>query len=121
MKKLIRGFGFAFKGIGYAATTQLNFRIHLGATVLAVIFGLVLHLSVNEWLWIALCIGLVLAAELFNTSLELLTDLVSPEYHKIAGYVKDTAAAAVLIIAIVALVTGLVIFLPKILTLIHAA
>lgn len=122
MKKFLRGFGFAFKGIDYAAKTQLNFRVHLVATFLAVFSGLALHISVNEWLWIILCIALVLIAELFNTAIEFLTDLVSPEYNKLAGHIKDISAGAVLITAIFALATGLIIFLPKLQLLIqHAA
>jgi diacylglycerol kinase (ATP) len=99
MKKLIRSFGYAFKGMDYAAATQLNFRIHLVATLAAVILGIALKISVNQWLWIGACIALVLAAELMNSALEVLTDLVSPEYNVKAGRVKDMGAAAVLIIA----------------------
>lgn len=121
MKKLIRGFGYAFKGIGYATATQLNFRIHLVASLTACLLGYALHISVNEWIWIIFCMALVLAAELFNTAIEVLTDLVSPEYNTKAGHVKDVAAGGVLVTAIFALITGIIIFLPKILTLIHAA
>jgi diacylglycerol kinase (ATP) len=102
MKKLIRSFGYAFKGIGYATATQLNFRIHLVATVLAV--------------------GLVLILELVNTAVEALTDLASPGYHELAGRAKDVCAAAVVIAAAFAVITGLIIFLPKLLLLFpHAA
>lgn len=121
MKKFIRGFGFAFNGLGYAAKTQLNFRVHLVASLLAVFMGYALHISVNEWLWIAFCIAIVLMAELFNTALEFLVDLVSPEYNKLAGHIKDIAAGAVLVAALFALLTGCIIFLPKLLLLIHAA
>jgi diacylglycerol kinase (ATP) len=122
MKKLIRSFGYAFKGIGYATATQLNFRIHLVATVLAVGLGFALHLSINEWLWIILCIALVLILELVNTAVEALTDLASPGYHELAGRAKDVCAAAVVIAAAFAVITGLIIFLPKLLLLFpHAA
>lgn len=121
MRKLIRGFGFAFKGIGYAIDTQLNFRLHLVAALIAGLLGYALHISVSEWIWIICCIALVLAAELLNTAIEILTDIVSPEYNIKAGHVKDVAAGAVLITALFALATGLIIFLPKILILIHAA
>lgn len=120
-KKLMRSFGYAFKGLGYATKTQLNFRVHLMATLVAVFAGYALHISVNEWLWIALCIALVLICELFNTALESLVDLVSPDYNQLAGRVKDVAAAAVTIAALFALITGLIIFLPKLLTLMHYA
>ncbi len=122
MKKLLRSFGYAFKGIGYAAATQLNFRIHLITTCIAVFMGFALNISVNQWHWIILCIALVLIAELFNTAIEFLTDLVSPDYNELAGHVKDVSAGAVLVTAFFAIVTGAIIFIPKLqLLLQHAA
>jgi len=122
MKKLIRSFGYAFKGVAYATSSQLNFRIHLGATVLAILMGYLLKISVGEWQWIALCITLVLVTEIFNTMIETLVDLVSPGYNEKAGHIKDMSAGAVVIAALFAVITGLIIFLPKLLLLInHAA
>jgi len=122
MKKLIRSFGYAFKGVAYATTSQLNFRIHLAATVLATIAGFLLHISSGEWQWVMLCVTIVLVTEIFNTMIETLVDLVSPGFNEKAGRVKDMAAGAVVIAATFALVTGLIIFLPKILLLFnHAA
>ena len=120
--KLGRSFGYAFKGIAYAATTQLNFRVHLVATLLAVFLGLWLKITAGEWQWVMLCIALVLVVELLNTAIEILTDLVSPGYNAKAGHVKDVAAGAVIITALFALVTGLLIFVPKIIIVLsHAA
>jgi diacylglycerol kinase (ATP) len=121
MKKFIRGFGYAFNGIWHAAATQLNFRVHLVAAIVAIYAGYALHISKDEWLWIILCIAIVLVAELFNTAIEFLVDLVSPDYNKKAGLVKDMSAGAVLITAIGALAIGLIIFVPKLLVLIHHA
>jgi diacylglycerol kinase (ATP) len=122
MDKFFKGFGYAFKGLRYAAATQLNFRVHLVAMLVAFIMGYTLQISGNEWQWIILCIALVLVVELLNTAIETLTDLVSPQYNEKAGQVKDVAAGAVVITALFALVTGLIIFLPKLITLInHAA
>lgn len=121
MNKFIRGFGYAMNGIWHAAVTQLNFRVHLVCALVAVYAGYALHISNGEWLWIIFCIGMVLVAELFNTAIEFLTDLVSPGYNKKAGLVKDMSAGAVLITAIAALSIGLVIFVPKVLALIHHA
>jgi len=122
MKKLLRSFGYAFKGLAYATKTQRNFRVHLVATVIAVAMGYALHISVNDWQWIILSITLVLVAELFNTAIEALTDLVSPEYNELAGHVKDVSAGAVTLAAVFALIMGLIIFLPKLQLLIsHAA
>lgn len=120
-KKLMRSFGYAFKGLAYATKTQLNFRVHLIATLFAAFAGYALHISANEWRWVMLCIALVLICELFNTALETLTDLVSPGYNELAGRVKDIGAAAVTIAALFALITGLIIFLPKLLMLLHHA
>jgi diacylglycerol kinase (ATP) len=122
MKKLIRSFGYAFKGVAYATSSQLNFRIHLAATLIVIIMGCALHISVSEWQWVAISITLVLVTEIFNTMIETLVDLVSPGYNEKAGHIKDMSAGAVVIAALFALITGLIIFLPKLLLLInHAA
>jgi diacylglycerol kinase (ATP) len=117
MKKLIRSFGYAFKGVAYATKTQLNFRTHLGATTIAVAMGLFFHISTHEWLWVGLCVTVVLVTEIFNTMIEALTDMVSPGYNEKAGQIKDMSAGAVVIAAAFALTVGLVIFLPKLLLL----
>ena len=122
MKKLIRSFGYAFKGVAYATTSQLNFRIHLAATVIVLGMGYALHISVTEWQWIAASITLVLVTEIFNTMIETLVDLVTPGYNEKAGRIKDMSAGAVVIAALFALINGVIIFLPKLLLLInHAA
>lgn len=69
----------------------------------------------NEWIAIILCFGVVLAAEGFNTAIERLVNLVSPERNPIAGDVKDIAAGSVLICAIVAAIVGIIIFMPYVL------
>jgi diacylglycerol kinase (ATP) len=122
MKRLIRSFGFAFKGIKYATESQLNFRIHLVATLVAIGLGFALQISVEEWQWIILSITLVLVTELLNTAIETLTDLVSPTYNIKAGHVKDVSAGAVVVAAVFAFITGLIIFIPKLILLLpHAA
>ncbi len=113
-KKRKNSFVYAFRGIVYTIATQHNMWIHLFAAVLVVIFGFVLKVSFIEWLLLILAIGLVLSAEIFNSSVELLTDLVSPEINPKAGLVKDMAAGAVLVAAITSAVIGLLIFAPKI-------
>ncbi|MDN3581844.1 diacylglycerol kinase [Mucilaginibacter flavus] len=121
MKRLIRSFGFAFKGLRHATATQPNFRIHLVLTAIAIGLGFFLDISFNEWEWIALSIAFVLVVELLNTGIETLTDLVSPGYNEKAGRVKDVSAGAVVVAALFALITGVVIFLPKLIVLIHHA
>ncbi len=122
MNKFIRGFRFAFQGLLHACKTQLNFRVHLFCAAIAIGLGFFLRISTAEWLWIILSIGMVLLTEIINTAIELLVDLVSPEYNEKAGHIKDMCAAAVLVTAITALVIGIVIFLPKLILLFgHAA
>jgi diacylglycerol kinase (ATP) len=121
MKKFILSVGYALKGLGYAFTTQLNFRIQVSIALIAIAMGIYFNISASEWHWITLCIAIVLMMELFNTGIEALVDLVSPGYNKLAGHVKDVSAAAVLIVAIFTVVTGLIILLPKVLLLFHAA
>lgn len=91
----------------------MNFRIHLVAILMVVLAGWYFHLSPNEWLWIIFTIGLVLVTELLNTAIEILVDLVSPDFNIQAGRVKDVAAGAVVIAAIISVVIGSIIFIPK--------
>ncbi|NEU07542.1 diacylglycerol kinase family protein [Flavihumibacter sp. R14] len=113
MKKFLFSFTYAFKGLQYAFRTQLNFKVHSISALSAIALGYWLNIGKHDWLWIFLAIGLVLTAELFNTALEVLVDLVSPEYHPKAGVVKDVSAAAVLITALLSIAIGMMVFLPK--------
>ncbi|PHN07257.1 diacylglycerol kinase family protein [Flavilitoribacter nigricans] len=106
MKRLL-SFKYAFQGLGDLFRTQPNARIHLAIAVLAIALGIWLGLTTTEWALICLCIGWVLAAEAFNTAIEYLTDLVSPDFNVLAGKAKDAAAAAVLLSAMGAALTGL--------------
>lgn len=113
MDKFVKGFGFALKGLLYALATQLNFKIHCLMAVAVVATGLIIGLSTSEWLWIALAMVLVLMAELFNTAIEELVNLVSPNFSPQAGLVKDLAAGAVLVVAVFAFIVGILVFGPK--------
>lgn len=112
----LRSFIYAMAGWRSAVRTQRNFRIHLLVTVMVVVAGYHFSISRTEWCFVLLCIGLVLSAELFNSSIETMIDLVHPERHPLAGRTKDMAAGAVLITAIMAVIIGLIIFLPYLLT-----
>lgn len=108
----------AANGIGHTFRNEMNFRIHVLATILVTGAGVVLHISNVEWLFVIGCCMLVLSLELLNTALENVCDIVSEEYHPIIKIVKDTAAGAVLICAFGSVVTALLIFAPKIIHLI---
>lgn len=112
LKKRIKSFGYAFKGIASLLKKEHNAWIHCLAIVVVTTAGLYFHITATEWCIVLLCFGMVLAAEGFNTAIERLVDLVSPERHPIAGDVKDVAAGAVLICAIAAAIIGCIIFIP---------
>lgn len=112
INRFIKSFSYAFQGLVYTTKTQGNFQFHLFSATIVVLSAWFLHVSKTDWLILILCIGLVLFAELVNTALEALVDLVSPEFNALAKIVKDVAAAAVLVIAIMAAIIGLVIFIP---------
>lgn len=115
--KVTSSFGYAFTGIATCWKKGTNIRIQACAGVLAVVLGLAFGISVPEWCAIIICIGAVIAGETFNTALEDLVDLASPDYHPLAKSAKDMAAGAVLIMAIASAVVGVVVFLPRILNL----
>lgn len=112
LKKQLRSFGYAWKGIQSCVGKEQNLSFHLIAAMAVIIVGIVLGITRTEWIMVVMCIGTVIAAELFNTAIEKLVDLVSPERHPVAGRVKDIAAGAVLICAVAAAIIGLIIFIP---------
>lgn len=114
IKKRIQSFKYAFCGIYFAIKTQQNLQIHIFAALVVILLGFVYKLDRIEWSLVTFSIGLVISAELINTAIENLTDLVSPDYNKKAGQIKDIAAGAVLVCAITAALIGLYIFLPRI-------
>jgi diacylglycerol kinase (ATP) len=115
LKKRVQSFGFAIKGLQTLFVTQANARVHALAIVVVTALGFYFNINKNEWCSVVLAFSLVLSAEALNTAIEFVVDLVSPQYHPLAGKAKDVAAAAVLITAMGAVIVGLIIFLPKIL------
>jgi len=114
LRRRVASFGHAFRGVGAALRSELHLQFHAVATVAVVGGGLYFRLSGTEWALVALAVASVWAAELFNTAIETLTNLVSPEYHPLAGRAKDVAAGAVLLAALGALAVGGLVFGPKI-------
>lgn len=112
MKKRLASFKYAYSGVRRTAASQVNFRIHLAAAAGVCALGFWLGISRLEWLAVLLCFTAVMSAEAFNSAIEKLVDLVSPGFNAQAGEVKDMAAGAVLIAAVLAAVAGCIIFLP---------
>jgi diacylglycerol kinase len=112
---LLDSFRNALNGLRYALQTQRNARIHLTVTLLILGIGLWLGLTLIEWCLIILCIGMVWMAELSNTVLENVVDLLSPDYHVLAKTAKDVKASVVVVASLSAVLVGVLILGPKLL------
>jgi diacylglycerol kinase len=120
-KSRFRSFRFALNGLLSLLKYEHNSRIHLVAAVVAIVLGVLLKLSSSEWSLLIIIIGAVFITELLNSSIESLADLIHPEHHELIKKAKDYSAAAVLVSALVAVVTGCLIFIPKIFCLFSAS
>jgi diacylglycerol kinase len=113
MRAFLSRLNFAFQGWLHFFRTEANGRIQAVIAVLVVVAGFLFKVSPQEWLWILLCIGLVTGLEMVNTAIETLANRLHPERHPDIKIVKDVAAGAVLWAAVVSVIIGFVIFLPK--------
>jgi len=111
--KCLKSVRFAYKGIKLLLNEN-NFKFHILSTLLILVVSFFLKLTIKEWLWVSSAIAVVWVAEAFNTAIERLVDLVSPEFNPLAGDVKDLSAAAVLLAALYAVVVGVLIFFPRV-------
>jgi len=116
---LFESLSFAFRGIGRSIKKERNLKIHLGATILAILLGLLLKISSVEWLILLIFIVLVIAGEIFNSSIEACCDLLrfklNLSYYE-TYWIRNFSAGAVLVLAIGSLIAGIIIFLPKIIS-----
>lgn len=117
-KARLRSLTFAVNGLKTLIKEEHNFRIHMVAASCAVLSGILLKITLIEWLIITLVIGIVLILEIINTSIEGIANLISPGFNPQIKKIKDIAAAGVLISSIIAVVIGLLVFIPKFTTLI---
>ena len=117
IKRFFKSFANAFNGIISAIKTEQNLIIDLVITILTIILGFILKISTIEFLIVILAIGLVISMELINTAIEYAVDLSMPEIHPLAKLSKDISSGAVLISAVIALIVGIIIYLPKVIDL----
>jgi diacylglycerol kinase len=116
-KNIIKSFRYAFKGLNDVFTSEHNLWIHTVAAIVAVVLGIILGINRYDWIVITLATGMVFTAELFNSAVERMVNYFCPDKDVRAGVVKNISAAAVLITAIISLIAGLLIFVPKIISL----
>ena len=112
--KLVRSFIYAAQGFAYCIRHELNFRIHLLATIVVVLMGVFLHCSNNEWLILLIHITLVLSFEMFNTAIERISNQFGTGKNGNIKIIKDVSAGAVLLAATTAIISAAIIFVPKI-------
>lgn len=111
-----QSFLYAMQGFRTALYTERNIKVMIGGFSFALIMGFFLELSVTSWAIVLLCSGTVLAAELLNTAIENVVDLVSPEYHPLAGRAKDIAASAVWTLCVLVAIVGCILFVDAAIT-----
>lgn len=114
MKKLLDSFNFAINGIIYALRTQRNMRIHFGISLIVLLSTFFYDIGKLEFIALAISITLVVVAELINTAIESVIDLSTNHYHPLAKIAKDTAAGAVFLTALNAILVGYIVFGDKI-------
>ena len=105
-----RSFGCALTGIAATIRGERNIKVQLAVAVVALALGAVVLRDPLEWAVVILCCGCVIGAELINTAIEHVVDLVSPEWNELAGKAKDAAAGAVLVIALAAGTIGVIVY-----------
>ncbi len=110
VRRTLYSFRHAGRGVAWALSSQANLRVHLVIAALVLVAALLFRFSAIEFVALVLCFAIVIAAELFNTALEVLIDYAWPERHPMIGRAKDVAAAAVLVAAVGAAVVGMILF-----------
>ena len=118
--KLIKSFAYAWEGIRSCFQSEPNFRIHSVLAIVVLVFSMLFKISTVEWIAVCFCIAFVVTMEMLNTAIEKLCDVTHKDFHSGIKKVKDIAAGAVLGAAFFSLITGIVIFLPKIISLIKS-
>lgn len=109
---LFKSFRNAFNGLKAGIVHHRNIKWMLSAALISVLCGFYFGIEKWEWLIIIICISVVLALELINTSIEDLLDHLHPQHHESVGRAKDIAAAAVLLACIFSAIAGAIIFIP---------
>lgn len=115
LQRYKKSFFHAIDGIIYATKNEHNMLIIIPCAILAIIAGFTFKISMTEWLFLILVIGLVIGAEMINTAIEAIVDLETLEIHPLAKIAKDTASSATLVFSIVAFIGALLMFVPKLL------
>lgn len=109
----IKAIKYAAKGFWILITSEHSIIAQVGIGIIMTIIGFLMHLSATEWMFQIMAIGLILVAESLNTAIEKMADFIHPEFHKQIGRIKDISAGAAFFAAIIAIIIGLIIYVPK--------
>ena len=117
IKSLGNSFKYAFQGIWASFKSERNMKIHVFMMIFVILCGFLLNINLGEWITCLILFAVVIGAELFNTAIEAVVDMISLEKSPQAKLAKDISAGAVLVFAMASALIGLLIFVPKILEL----
>jgi len=109
----LKAFKYAAKGFWILITTEHSIIAQLIIALIMTLIGFIMHLSATEWMFQTIAIGIILVAESLNTAIEKIADFVHPDYHKKIGLIKDISAGASFFAALIAIIVGLLIYIPK--------
>ncbi|TYA59309.1 diacylglycerol kinase family protein [Formosa maritima] len=109
----IKSIKYAFKGAVLLISTESSIKIQIFIGIIMTIIGFIVGLSPTEWILQTLTIGLIISIESINTAIEEIANFIHPEYHPKIGFIKDLAAGAVFIFAVIAIIIGCIIYIPK--------
>jgi undecaprenol kinase len=115
LKRFIKSFSYSIEGLKYAYKYEQSMMIHVIATILVIGANIFFQVSGMEWLITILAIGMVLSAELINSAIEAVVDLITLEEHPLAKIAKDCSSAATFVLACMAALIGIVVYVPYIL------
>jgi diacylglycerol kinase len=117
LKKIVMSTKYSIQGLVYAFSNEKSLILYTVLSLLAVLVGILLNISVNQWICLLLSLGVVLTIELINTAIEATVDMVTVEYNELAKVAKDCGSAATFVATIIAVIIAMVIFIPKIIML----
>ncbi|HEY9220760.1 MAG TPA: diacylglycerol kinase family protein [Lutibacter sp.] len=109
----IKSIKYAAKGFWILITSEYSIIAQISIAIIMAVIGFLMQISATEWLFQIMAFGFILVAESLNTAIEKMADFIHPEYHKQIGRIKDISAGAVFFAAIIAVIIGLIIYVPK--------
>lgn len=112
IRRTLRTFKFSFQGLSYAYKNEQSMWIHAGASIITIVLGFIVGLTLTEWAIVLISLGVILASELINTAIEAAVDLCTLEIHPLAKIAKDCGSASTFVLTLCAVIVCLFVFVP---------